>query len=69
MYSHELVTMMNLLGCLEQAQADRALRRHFNFICQWSPAWRYTQSPGTKTNAIEFLVAVEHVIHWVRANT
>lgn len=68
-YSHELVAMMNLLGCQEQIQADRAMRRHFSFIGQWSPAWRYTSSPGTKTNANEFLFAVERMIHWIEANT
>lgn len=69
MYSHELLTMMELLGCVERVQTDPRMWRTVNAINQWSPAWRYTENPHAKRIAADFIVGVERVLQWIQANT
>jgi HEPN domain-containing protein len=68
-YSHELVTMLNLLGCLERMQANRNVWRAFALVNQWAPAWRYSADLGTKKDADQFVDSVEQVVRWIEANT
>jgi hypothetical protein len=67
-FTHELIWLAKLLDCIDRIQADKQMRRHFNLVNQWTPAWRYSAKPVTLVEASDFVHAVEKLLHWVRAN-
>ena len=68
-FTHQFETLLRLNNGLDRLRRNRECWLLFNVVNQWVPAWRYCPDLSNRVDAVDFLEAVDGVLHWVETNT
>jgi HEPN domain-containing protein len=67
-FTHQLEMLLRLAQARDRLQQNRTLWRQFNTVNRWMPAWRYTANRSSRTEAQNFLEAIEKILDWINHN-
>jgi HEPN domain-containing protein len=67
-FTHQLEILLRLTKGLDRLRQNEPLWRMFNIVNRWIPAWRYTADLSNRSDAEDFVEAVEKVAHWIENN-
>ncbi len=64
-FTHELELLLRLTSALDRLRQNKEIWTLFSLINRWVPAWRYTADLSNRSDAEDFLEAVEKVSRWI----
>jgi len=67
-YTHQFEAMLSVSGDLDRLRSNVALWRSFNIVNRWIPAWRYDPDLSGPDESERFLIAIDQLSAWIRAN-
>ena len=67
-FTHQLEDLLRLAPSYNRLKQNRDIWHRFHEINRWTPQWRYTSKQATRHEAIEFIIDLENVIHWIDTN-
>jgi hypothetical protein len=67
-FTHSLSILLRLAQDSNRLQQNLELWKAFNLVNQWVPAWRYSGDLSNRSDANDFLNAVEQLRQWIGNN-
>lgn len=67
-FTHQLEDLLRLTPGYNRLKGNTDVWHSFHEINRWTPHWRYTSKQATRQEAIEFMMDLENVMHWINTN-